>query len=74
MIDNTKESIKLLTDTIQELYTIELIFTDLKNNEVKINYEDESVVPDEYDLWFCPTIDSVWQTMSMHRLNSVKRN
>jgi len=32
----------------------------------KINYEDESVVPDEYDLWFCPTIDSVWQTMSMN--------
>ena len=44
MIDNTKESIKLLMDTIQELYAIELIFTDLKNNEVKINYEDEKFI------------------------------
>lgn len=44
MIDNTKKSIKLLTDTIQELYAIELIFTDLKNNEVKINYEDEKFI------------------------------
>jgi hypothetical protein len=44
MIDNTKASIKLLIDTIQELYAIELIFTDLKNNEVKINYDDEKFI------------------------------
>lgn len=44
MIDNTKESIELLIDTIQELYAIELIFTDLKNNEVKINYDDERFI------------------------------
>ena len=36
-----KECIELLTDTIKELYTIELIFADFKANELDINYEDE---------------------------------
>lgn len=30
MIDNTKESIFFLKDTVKELYSIELIFVDLK--------------------------------------------
>ena len=36
-----KECIELLTDTIKELYAIELIFSDFKANELDINYEDE---------------------------------
>lgn len=44
MIDNTRESIEFLVDTIKELYAIELIFTDLKLNEVNINWEDEKFI------------------------------
>ena len=40
-MENNKECIELLTDTIKELYTIELIFADFKANELDINYEDE---------------------------------
>jgi hypothetical protein len=49
MTENTKGNIKSLIGIIQELYTIELIFADLKNNEVKINYNDEKfIIPYEY--------------------------
>lgn len=44
MIDNTRESIKLLSDTIKELYAIELIFADFKENELNINYNDEKFI------------------------------
>lgn len=44
MIDNTRESIKLLSDTIKELYAIELIFVDFKENELNINYDDEKFI------------------------------
>ena len=36
-----KECIELLSNTIKELYAIELIFTDFKINELDINYDDE---------------------------------
>lgn len=44
MIDNTIESINFLKETIKELYSIELIFQDLKNNEININWEDEKFI------------------------------
>lgn len=44
MIDNTRESMELLKDTIKELYSIELIFSDFKANELNINYEDEKFI------------------------------
>ena len=40
-MENNRECIELLTDTIKELYAIELIFSDFKANELDINYEDE---------------------------------
>ena len=36
-----KKCIELLSNTIKELYAIELIFTDFKINELDINYDDE---------------------------------
>ena len=39
-----KECIELLSNTIKELYAIELIFTDFKTNELDINYEDEKFI------------------------------
>ena len=44
MIDNTKESIEFLKETIKELYSIELIFVDLKMNEININWNDEKFI------------------------------
>lgn len=44
MIDNTRESIEFLKETIKELYSIELIFTDLKINEININWNDEKFI------------------------------
>ena len=40
-MENNKECIELLSNTIKELYAIELIFTDFKINELDINYDDE---------------------------------
>ena len=39
-----KECIELLSNTIKELYAIELIFTDFKANELDINYDDEKFI------------------------------
>ena len=39
-----KECIELLSNTIKELYAIELIFSDFKANELNINYEDEKFI------------------------------
>ena len=38
------EYIELLSNTIKELYAIELIFSDFKANELDINYEDEKFI------------------------------
>ena len=43
-MENNKECIELLSNTIKELYAIELIFSDFKANELDINYEDEKFV------------------------------
>ena len=43
-MENNKESIELLSNTIKELYAIELIFSDFKANELDINYEDEKFI------------------------------
>ena len=43
-MENNKECIELLSDTIKELYAIELIFSDFKVNELNINYEDEKFI------------------------------
>ena len=43
-MENNKESIELLSNTIKELYAIELIFSDFKANEFDINYEDEKFI------------------------------
>ena len=43
-MENNKESIELLSNTIKELYAIELIFSDFKANELNINYEDEKFI------------------------------
>ena len=43
-MENNKESIELLSNTIKELYAIELIFSDLKANELDVNYEDEKFI------------------------------
>lgn len=43
-MENNKESIELLSNTIKELYAIELIFSDFKVNELNINYEDEKFI------------------------------
>ena len=39
-----KECIELLSNTIKELYAIELMFSDFKVNELDINYEDEKFI------------------------------
>ena len=43
-MENNKECIELLSNTIKELYAIELIFSDFKVNELDINYEDEKFI------------------------------
>ena len=43
-MENNKECIELLSDTIKELYAIELIFEDFKANELDINYDDEKFI------------------------------
>lgn len=43
-MENNKECIELLSNTIKELYAIELIFSDFKANELDINYEDEKFI------------------------------
>lgn len=43
-MENNKECIELLSNTIKELYAIELIFSDFKVNELNINYEDEKFI------------------------------
>lgn len=43
-MENNKECIELLSNTIKELYAIELIFSDFKINELNINYEDEKFI------------------------------
>ena len=43
-MENNKECIELLSNTIKELYAIELIFSDFKANELNINYEDEKFI------------------------------
>ena len=40
-MENKKECIELLSNTIKELYAVELIFSDFKVNELDVNYEDE---------------------------------
>ena len=41
---NNKKHIELLSDTIKKLYAIELIFADLKANELDVNYKDEKFI------------------------------
>ena len=43
-MENNKECIELLSNTIKELYAIELIFSDFKANELDVNYEDEKFI------------------------------
>ena len=43
-MENNKDCIELLSNTIKELYAIELIFSDFKANELDINYEDEKFI------------------------------
>ena len=43
-MENNKECIELLSNTIKELYAIELIFSDFKANELNVNYEDEKFI------------------------------
>ena len=43
-MENNKECIELLNNTIKELYAIELIFSDFKANELDVNYEDEKFI------------------------------
>ena len=43
-MENNKESIELLSNTIKELYAIELIFSDFKVNELDINYKDKKFI------------------------------
>ena len=41
-LDN--EQINFITETIQDIYTLELIFQDMKMNELNINYSDTKFI------------------------------
>ena len=54
---NNKKHIELLSDTIKKLYAIELIFADLKANELDVNYKDEKfIIPYENERTYLKNI------------------